>query len=88
MTKQIGLPAPAAVGLIALEFFGPMFLLVGLGTRFFALGFIAIMIGAIATVAAPFGFFMNWFGNQAGEGYEYHLLVIAIAIVISAWRSS
>ena len=28
------------------------------------------------------GFFMNWFGNQKGEGYEYHLLVIAIGAAL------
>jgi len=25
---------------------------------------------------------MNWFGNQKGEGFEYHLLVIAIGIAL------
>ena len=40
------------------------------------------MIGAIATVHWPQGFFMNWFGQQQGEGYEYHLLVIAISAVL------
>lgn len=40
------------------------------------------MIGAIATVRAPNGFFMNWFGDQTGEGYEYHLLVITIALAL------
>jgi putative oxidoreductase len=28
------------------------------------------------------GFFMNWFGNQKGEGYDYHLLAIAIAAAL------
>lgn len=40
------------------------------------------MLGAVATVHAPFGFFMNWSGAQQGEGFEYHLLVIALAIVL------
>ena len=38
------------------------------------------MLGAIITVHIPNGFFMNWFGKQAGEGFEYHLLVIGISI--------
>ncbi len=25
---------------------------------------------------------MNWFGNQEGEGYEFHLLVIGIALAL------
>jgi len=26
------------------------------------------------------GFFMNWFGNQAGEGMEYFILVLGLAL--------
>ena len=36
------------------------------------------MLAAIATVHGPVGFFMNWDGMQKGEGFEYHLLVLAI----------
>jgi putative oxidoreductase len=46
------------------------------------LGFIGIMIGAIATVHAQHGFFMNWFGQQQGEGFEFHLLVIGMALAL------
>lgn len=81
-TKQIGLPAPLAFLAIATEFVGPVLLVAGIGTRFVAAAFVAIMLGAIASVHAPFGFFMNWFGNQKGEGYEYHLLVIGMAIAL------
>ena len=28
------------------------------------------------------GFFMNWFGNQKGEGFEYHILAIGIALAL------
>jgi putative oxidoreductase len=35
--------------------------------------------GIIFTSHISNGFFMNWFGNQAGEGYEYHLLIIGMA---------
>jgi putative oxidoreductase len=47
-----------------------------------AFGMAMIMIGAIAMVHLPHGFFMNWFGNQTGEGYEYHLLVIGLSLAI------
>jgi len=40
------------------------------------------MVVAIAMVHHQFGFFMNWFGAQKGEGYEYHLLVIAMAVLV------
>ena len=44
--------------------------------------FMVMMLGAITMVHLPHGFFMNWSGKQQGEGYEYHLLVIGIAIAL------
>ena len=41
-----------------------------------------LMVGAAVTVHLSHGFFMNWFGNQKGEGWEYHLLVLAMSAVI------
>ena len=82
LTGQIGLPGPLATGIILLEFFGPILLVLGLCTRPVALAVIGIMIGAISTVHWPFGFFMNWTGAQGGEGFEFHLLVIAIAAAL------
>jgi putative oxidoreductase len=54
----------------------------GLLTRFTAASFIVIMLGAIMTVHLPQGFFMNWFGQQQGEGFEFHLLVIAMSLAL------
>lgn len=82
LTDQVGLPSPFAAGLILLELLGPMLLFVGLGTRAVALGFVGIMLGAIATVHAQHGFFMNWSGSQPGEGFEYHLLAIGMALAL------
>ena len=82
LTGKIGLPAPLAALVILIEALGPLFLLFGLLTRPVALGMIAIMIGAIATVHEPNGFFMNWTGAQAGEGFEFHLLVIAMSLAL------
>ena len=81
-TKQMGLPAPLAASVILIEFGAPLLLLFGLGTRFAAAGIGAIMIGAIVTVHASQGFFMNWAGTQTGEGYEYHLLALALVGVL------
>lgn len=85
LTGQIGLPWIVALGVVLLEFFGPLLLLAGFGTRLIGATFAAIMVGAIATVHASSGFFMNWSGQQAGEGFEYHLLVIgmSLALVVS-----
>ncbi len=82
LTETMGLPSPVAFLTILLEFFGPLLLLAGLGTRAIALGLTGIMIGAIATVHWKHGLFMNWFGNQAGEGFEYHLLVIGMGLAL------
>jgi putative oxidoreductase len=83
LTGQIGMPSLAAALVILLEFLGPIALLLGAATRPVALGFAGLMVGAIVTVHAPHGFFMNWFGNQQGEGYEYHLLVIGMALALA-----
>ena len=83
LTGQVGLPWIAAFGVVLLEFFGPRLLLVGLGPRAVAAGFAALMVGAVATVHLSHGFFMNWSGQQQGEGFEYHLLVIGMGIALA-----
>jgi putative oxidoreductase len=75
---QMGMPAPVAFLVICTEFFGGLGLIFGLLTRIAALGIGVEMIGAIFMVHMPNGFFMNWAGNQKGEGFEYHLLAIAM----------
>tara|TARA_R110002072_G_scaffold302990_1_gene490819 strand:+ start:49554 stop:50045 length:492 start_codon:yes stop_codon:yes gene_type:complete len=82
LTKQIGMPGFAAAGVILFELLAPLLLLVGLGARAIALGFVGLMLGAITTVHAQHGLFMNWTGAQAGEGFEYHLLIIGAAMAL------
>ena len=77
-----GIPAPLAFLAIAAEFFGGIGLVVGLFSRVAALGIVVNMVVAVLTVHLPNGLFMNWSGAQKGEGYEYHLLAIALGIVI------
>jgi putative oxidoreductase len=79
---QAGLPAAIATLVIFIEFFGSLALVLGAFSRAAALGIIAVMVGAVTTVHLPNGFFMNWTGAQAGEGFEYHLLATAIAAAI------
>jgi putative oxidoreductase len=79
---HIGQPAPVAFLVICIEFFGGFSLLVGLLSRLAALGITAEMIGAVLTVHSRFGFFMNWTGQKKGEGFEYHLLTIALAVLV------
>ena len=78
--QTTGLPWIIAFLIIMGESLGSLGLIVGFFTRLSALGLICIMVGAIITVHIPNGFFMNWFGKNAGEGFEYHLLVIGMSI--------
>ena len=87
--QGFGIAAPLAALAIAVEFLAPLALLLGVGTRLAALALAGQMVVAASFHRAN-GFFMNWFGNQAGEGIEYHLLYIgaALALVIAgggAW---
>lgn len=77
-----GIPTVFAFLAIAAEFFGALGLLLGFLTRVAAFGIFVNMIVAIATVNFPNGMFMNWTGEQGGEGFEFHLLVIAIAAAL------
>jgi putative oxidoreductase len=77
-----GLPVILVFLVIMAESFGALGLIFGFLTRFSAFGIGLVMLGAIVTVHAKFGFFMNWLGRQPGEGFEYHLLAIGIALAL------
>jgi putative oxidoreductase len=81
-TMQMGIPAFFAALAIAAEFLGALGLITGFLTRIAAFGILCNMIVAALFVHLPNGFFMNWGGNQAGEGFEYHILAIVIALSI------
>ena len=78
---QMRIPAALACLAIAAEFFGGLGLIVGLLTRLAALS-IAITMAVALTFHSQYGFFLNWFGNKPGHGIEYHLVVIALALVV------
>src|SRR5437879_6239067 len=75
-------PLPLAYVAIFAEFLGGLGLIFGVLARLSALGIAINMVVAIALVHAKNGLFMNWFGNQKGEGFEYHLLAIAMALLV------
>ena len=77
-TNYMHIPAPFAFLAIAAEFFGGLGLILGLLTRIAAFGIAVNMLVAVAMVHSKFGFFMNWSGTQKGEGFEYHLLTLAV----------
>ena len=81
----MGVPAPVAVLVALAESVGAVLLALGLLSRVAAAGIGLVMIGAIALVHAPHGFFMNWGGQQAGEGFEFHLLALGLAVPLAIW---
>ncbi|MES2640014.1 MAG: DoxX family protein [Myxococcota bacterium] len=78
-TVGMGIPAWMAVLVILAESLGGLGLIVGAFARIAAAGIVAVMAGAVFMVHLPNGFFMNWGGQAAGEGFEYHLLALALA---------
>jgi putative oxidoreductase len=82
LTTQVGLLYPIALLVILIESFGALLLVLGLAGRVMAAGVAAVMAGAVVTTHLPNGFFMNWAGTQKGEGFEYHILALALALVV------
>ncbi|MGC2196708.1 MAG: DoxX family protein [Terriglobales bacterium] len=81
-TNMMHIPAPFAFLAICAEFLGGLGLILGALGRVAAFGIACNMVVAVLMVHSHFGFFMNWTGQQKGEGVEYHLLVLAIAMVL------
>lgn len=81
-TENLRIPYALVLLVMAAEFLGAIGLIVGFMTRIAAFGIFCVMAGAIYMVHLPNGFFMNWSGSQQGEGFEYHLLVMAIAVAL------
>jgi putative oxidoreductase len=84
MCGSLGLPLPLAFAAVATEFFGGVGLIVGLLSRVAAVGIGVTMLFAIVMVHGRNGLFMDWFSARKGQGYEYHLLAIALAVVLVA----
>jgi putative oxidoreductase len=83
-TQMMHIPAPFAFLAICAEFLGGLGLILGAFGRIAAFGIACNMVVAVLMVHHHFGLFMNWSGQQKGEGFEYHLLAIAIAVVLMA----
>lgn len=84
-TNMMHIPGPLAFLAIVTEIVCSIALVFGAFTRLAAAGIIGVMLGAVFYVHAPNGFFMNWTGQQAGEGFEYHLLAILLGLVAVIW---
>ncbi len=83
-TDTMHLPWIVGFLVIIIEFFGSLLLLARFLSRIWAAAMVVLMLGIIFSSHTNNGFFMNWSGNQKGEGYEYHLLVIGLSLAIFA----
>jgi putative oxidoreductase len=81
-TQKLNIPAPFAALAIAAEFLGGLGILVGLLSRIAAFGIACNMVVAVAMIHIHYGFFANWYGAQKGEGFEFHILAVGIALFI------
>jgi len=81
-TSGLHIPLIFAILAILVESIGAVALITGFLTRIAAFGIAVDMIFAISLVHLKNGFFMNWAGQQKGEGFEYHILVVAIALAL------
>lgn len=81
-TEVLNLPLIAAWLVIIIEFFGSIALILGVFSRFWATLISFLFFGIIITEQGQHGFFMNWMGNQQGEGIEYSLLMIALCAIV------
>jgi len=79
---KMGMPPALTVLILAAELGGSVLLILGFLTRLGALGIGCVMAGAIFLVHSKVGFFMNWSGTQKGEGFEYHVLALGLAIAL------
>src|SRR6266446_4494653 len=80
-TGMLHLPWLLGFLVIIIEFIGSLSLIAGFASRLWSVLVIIEMLGAVITTHLNNGFFMNWAGNQKGEGYEFHLLMIGLALV-------
>ncbi len=79
---QAGYPLLLILAIIAAEFLGPIALAAGFFTRWSAFGIGTVMLGAALIAHRQHGFFMNWMGNQKGEGLEYFVLAVSMALAL------
>ena len=81
LTGSMHLPYLLAVLVILIESIGALFVLAGFLTRIAAFG-IFLNFWCYVHIDLQNGFFMNWGGNQKGEGIEYFILLFALTIIL------
>lgn len=82
-SAYLGIPSYLAILAVLAESVGALLLALGLFSRISASALAVTMIVAVFSVHIHNGFFMNWNGTAHGEGFEYHILYLAIVLVVA-----
>jgi len=82
LTGQAGLPYIIALLVILIESVAALMVIAGVFTRVAAFGIFGLFTIIMIKFHAAHGFFMNWAGNQKGEGIEYFLLLLTLALTL------
>lgn len=77
-----GMPYAVTFLVILSDSLGAFALILGAATRFMASAILMVMVGAIALVHGKWGFYMNWYAERRGEGFEFHILIIAMMVIL------
>lgn len=83
--EWFGFPAVVTILIILSDTVGALLLMFGAAARFMAASISLVMLGAIYFVHGRWGFYMNWYGEQRGEGFEFHLLILVMTIIVGIW---
>jgi putative oxidoreductase len=75
------IPRSIAWLIIVGQSFGSIALIAGFLGRIAAAGLFIIFAGALI-VHLPDGWRMNWFGEKRGEGIEYHVMLLAMLLIV------
>ena len=81
-TENLGVPFVFAILAILVEFFSSLAILVGYQTRINAFLLACVMFVA-GLMHIKHGFYMNWFGQKAGEGFEFHILAVGMMLALA-----
>src|SRR5512133_515090 len=82
LTSQVGLPYALALLVILIESIAALMVVAGVLTRVAAFGIFGLFTIIMFKLHSANGFFMNWAGNQRGEGIEYFVILLGVALTV------
>lgn len=79
---SMGVPAFLGWMAMTIELVGGIALIVGILGRVAAFAVALNLVVAVIQMHWMVGFFMNWDGQLQGEGFEFHILAITLALIV------